>query len=234
MADKFEEVSQVGSILAGIISSVAMFLPSSLGRPLRQVGMQLRRGQMIASRVKSVRRQVNRLNKTETGQQVLQGTTEAAGQVGRVATSEAARGTVAQSVNRAGGAFSVAATRTANKLYDLSGHNGAAAQGSNGANGVAAPAGPRQWVYVPPIGPGETVTIDVMVGANARNATGSHQPFRLVSRALGEENAQPVVEEGSIRLARSSPWPSVMRFILAGVVVLVAIALIWLLARTLF
>jgi hypothetical protein len=51
---------------------------------------------------------------------------------------------------------------------------------------------------------------------------------------LGEENAQPVVEEGSIRLARSSPWPSVMRFILAGVVVLVAIALIWLLARTLF
>jgi hypothetical protein len=78
------------------------------------------------------------------------------------------------------------------------------------------------------------VTIDVMVGANARRATGSHQAFRIYSRAMGEENAQPVVEEGSIRIARSSPWPSLMRFLLAGVVVLVAAALIWLLAGTLF
>jgi hypothetical protein len=87
---------------------------------------------------------------------------------------------------------------------------------------------------VPPINAGETVTIDVMVGANGRNAKGEHQAFRILSRALGEENAQPVVEEGSIRLNRASPWPSVLRFVLAGVVVLVAIVLIWLLARTLF
>jgi hypothetical protein len=78
------------------------------------------------------------------------------------------------------------------------------------------------------------VTIDVMVGANARNASGNHQQFRILSRALGEENAQPVIEEGSVRLAKSSPWPSLMRFVLAGVTVLVAIALIWLLAGTLF
>jgi hypothetical protein len=84
------------------------------------------------------------------------------------------------------------------------------------------------------VAPGETVTIDVMVGANARNASGNHQPFRILSRALGEENAQPVVEEGSVRLAKSSPWPSFMRFVLAGLTVVVAIALIWLLAGTLF
>jgi hypothetical protein len=78
------------------------------------------------------------------------------------------------------------------------------------------------------------VTIDVMVGANARNASGEHQAFRILSRSIGEENAQPVVEEGSIRLARSSPWPSLLRFVLAGVVLLIAIALIWLLAGTLF
>jgi hypothetical protein len=73
-----------------------------------------------------------------------------------------------------------------------------------------------------------------MVGANGRSASGEHQSFRIFSRALGEENAQPVVEEGSIRVAKSSPWPSLMRWLLAGVVLLVAIALIWLLAGTLF
>jgi hypothetical protein len=250
MADKLEEASMVGRIIADILSTVAMFLPRGLQQPVRMVAMQIRRGQMLANRVKRVRQQVDRLNQSEMGQRVVQGTQDAAGQAGRVATSESTRGAVIQGAGRAGGFLQTTATaavagakRTANSLYDLSGtggnaggHGGTVAGGfaGNGTNGAHAPAGPRQWVYVPPISPGETVTIEVMVGANARRASGEHQPFRIFSRALGEENAQPVVEEGSIRIAKSSPWPSLMRYLLAGVVVLIAIALIWLLASTLF
>lgn len=238
--DKLQEVSMVGRIIADILTTIALFLPSSLGRPLRSVAMQIRRGQMLANRVRYVRRQVDRLNQTETGQKVVQGTQEAAEQVGRVATAETTRTTVAQGATRAGGvlqstaAAAVAgAKRTANSLYDLSGTGGAAVAGGNGANGAVVASGSRQWVYVPPVNPGETVNIDVMVGANARHVSDGHQPFRILSRALGDENAVPVVEEGSIRIAKTSPWPSLMRFVLAGVVLLVAIALIWLLATTL-
>jgi hypothetical protein len=119
-------------------------------------------------------------------------------------------------------------------MYNLSGGQGGGSNGGNGTNGVAAPAGARQWVYVPPLNPGETVTIDVMVGSNARKTAGSHQPFRILSRALGEENAQPVVEEGSIRLASSNRWATFLRVLIAGVVILLAIAVIWWLAGTLF
>ena len=243
MVEKLDEVSMVGRLIADILTTVAMFLPASLARPIRQIVTQIRRGQILTSRVKYLRRQVDRLNQSEMGQQVVQGTTDAAGQVGRVATSDATRGAVAQGANRAGGAVATAtaaatagAKNTANRLYDLTGQGGANGQpAGNSANGVGIAAnGARQWVYVPSVSPGETVTIDVMVGANARNATGSHQAFRILSRSLGEENAQPVIEEGSIRIARSSPWPSILRLVLAGVVVLVAVALIWLLAGTLF
>jgi hypothetical protein len=243
MADKLEEASMVGRIIADILYTVAMFLPRPLSQSLRMIAMQIRRGQMLANRVKYVRRQVERLNKSEMGQKVVQGTQDAAGQVGRAATSETTRGAVAQGAGRAGGVLQTTAAaavagakRTASSLYDLSGgtnHDGGVIV-TNGANGVAAHASPRQWVYVPPISPGETVTIDVMVAANARRVNGEHQPFRIFSRALGEENAPPVIEEGSIRISKSSPWPALMRYLLAGVVVLVAIALIWLLAGTLF
>lgn len=243
MVEKLDEVSAVGRIIADILSTITMFLPAALARPIRMVVSQIRRGQMLAGRVKYVRRQVDKLNQSEMGQQVVQNTTDAAGQVGRVATSDTTRGAVAQGAGRAGGVLTATAaaaytgaTRTANRLYGLStqGGQGGAAQAANGGTGGMTAAGARQWVYVPPISPGETVTIDVMVGASGRNATGEHQAFRLLSRSLGEENAQPVVEEGSIRLARSSPWPSLLRFVLAGVVVLVALALIWLLVGTLF
>jgi hypothetical protein len=238
-ADKLEEASQVGRIIAGILASVAMFLPRPLAAPIRQVVMLIRRGQMFSSRVRSVRRQVERLNKSEMGQKVVQGTADAAGQVGRAATDEATRGTLEQGASRAGGVMATTAAvavagakRTANRLYDLGGQVGS--QVTNGVNGGGAAAGARQWVYVPPVSPGETVTIDVMVGANGRGASGGHQSFRILSRALGEENAQPVVEEGSIRIAKSSPWPSLLRLLLAVVVTLIAIALIWLLAGTIF
>jgi hypothetical protein len=243
MMGKLDEASMVGRIIADILATVAMFLPPALARPLRMVITQIRRGQMLANRVRYVRRQVDRLNQSEMGQKVVQGTQDAAGQVGRTATSDATRGAVVQGAGRAGGLLQTTAAaavagakRTANSLYDLSGTGGqgGAVVTGNGSNGAVAPGAARQWVYVPPLSPGETVTIDVMVGANARRANGEHQAFRILSRALGEENAQPVVEEGSIRIARSSPWPSTLRIILAVVVVLIAVALIWLLARTLF
>jgi VWFA-related protein len=238
--DKLEEASLVGRIIADILYSVAMFLPPTLARPLRTVAMQIRRGQMIANRVKHVRRQVGKLNKSEMGQKVVQGTTDAAEQVGRVATADSTRSSMEQGVNFAGGAMAATAAATVagakrqvNRLYDLTGQAPAVMRSGNGANGVAAPAGTRQWVYVPPVAPGETVTIDVMVGANARSANGDHHPFRILSRALGEENAQPVVEEGSIRLAKSSPWPALTRYVFATIIVVLAIALIWLLASLL-
>lgn len=244
MLDKLDEVSMVGRIIADILTTVTYFLPAGLARPIRMVVMQIRRGQILATRVRYVRRQVDRLNQSDMGKQVVQGTTEAAGQVGRAATSDAARGAVAQGTGRAGGAVATTATaalmgakRTANRLYDLSGQGLAALPVGNGAagtNGILSPATARQWVYVPPLNPGESVSIEVMVAANARSVTGHHQPFRILSRALGEENAQPVVEEASVRLAKSSPWPALLRFVLAGVVALGAIALIWLLIGTLF
>jgi hypothetical protein len=246
LADKLEEASATSRMIADVLSTVAMLLPYQLSRPIRMVAMQLRRGGMMANRVKTLRRRVNKLNDSRMGQQVIQGTEEAAGQIGRVATADGTRDAVEQGANRAGGVVSATAaaayagaSRTANRLYDLSGHgaqgaNGSNGTSSNGTNGATAHAGPRQWVYVPPLNPGESVTIDVMVGAMARSAGGTHQPFRILSRALGEENAQPVVEEGSIRLASSSQFPSIMRLILAFFVLLVAIAVVWWLAGMLF
>ncbi|MCC6456778.1 MAG: VWA domain-containing protein [Caldilineaceae bacterium] len=241
LADKLDEVSTTGRLIADILNMAAMILPPGLGRPIRRIAMQIRRGQMMANRVKTIRRRVDQLNKTKMGQQVIEGTEEAAGQVGRAATSDSTRSAVAQGASRAGGMVSATAaaayagaSRTANRLYDLSGQGAHGANGSNGANGAAASAGPRQWVYLPPLNPGETVTIDVMVGAAARRAGGTHQPFRILSRALGEENAQPVVEEGSIRLASSSQFPSIMRWFLALLVLLIAATVIWWLASMLF
>jgi hypothetical protein len=199
---------------------------------------QIRRGNMMASRVKQVRRQVDKLGKNQMGQKLIQGTQNAAGQVQQAATSPGAQTAMAQGASGAGAAISATAaaayagaTRSVNRMYDLSGQG---SNGGNGANGAAAPAGARQWVYVPPLNPGETVTIDVMVGSSARKSAGSHQPFRILSRALGEENAQPVVEEGSIRLATKSSWGGVIRLLIAGVVMILAIAVIWWLASTIF
>jgi VWFA-related protein len=241
LVDKLDDVTGVARIIADILSTIATLLPPSLARPIRMVVSQIRRGQMMATRVKQVRRQVDKLGKNELGQQLIQNTQNAAGQVQQVATSESTQAAMAQGANRAGAAVSTTAaaayagaTRTANSVYDLSGQGGRGSNGGNGANGVAAPAGARQWVYVPPLNPGETITIDVMVGSSARKSAGSHQPFRILSRALGEENAQPVVEEGSIRLATSSRWGSILRLLIAGVVIILAAGVIWWLAGMIF
>jgi hypothetical protein len=233
--DKLEEASEVSTIIVSILNSIASILPRSLAQPIRMVTRQIRSGQTIANRAKSIRRNVDRLNKTEMGRQVVETTSTAATQVGQAATSEATRAAVAQGVNRTGAAVATVATGTA-AHYSLTGQGGSSLQThpmGNGANGAGAAARGRQWVYLPPINPGDTVTIDVMVGASGRNASGDHQPFRILSRALGDENAQPVVEEGSIRVAKASPWPSLLRFLVAGLVVLVAVALIWGLLTTL-
>jgi VWFA-related protein len=240
LGDKLDEASDVGRIIASILSSLAMFLPPSLARPLRTVSMQIRRGQMIASRVRYVRRQFDRLNQTEMGSKLVQSTGEAAGQVGRVATAESTRDMVATGATRAGGMMTATAaaayagaTRSASRLYDLTGqgvHGGNGANGTNGHTVAAASPGARQWVYLQPINPGETVTLDVLVGARTRVAGGEHQTFRIISRAVGDENAQPVVEEGSIRLASLSRWPAILRLVMTGVLVLIAVAIVWWLA----
>jgi len=232
--DKLEEASEVSSVIVSILGSVASVLPRSLAQPIRLVTSQISNGQRLASRAKTIRRNVDRLNKTEMGRQVVDSTSAAATQVGQVATSDATRAAVAQGATRTGAMVATAAAGSS--LYNLSGQGTATAQtrpAGNGANGTGA-AGGRQWVYLPTLNPGDTVTIDVMVGASGRNASGDHQPFRILSRAMADESAQPVVEEGSIRVAKSSPWPSLLRFLIATLVVLVAVALIYWLVTTLF
>ena len=240
LGDKLDEASDVGRIISSILSSLAMFLPPALARPLRTVSMQIRRGQMIASRVRYVRRQFDRLNKTEMGSKLVQNTGEAASQVGRVATAESTRDVVATGASRAGGMMTATAaaayagaTRSASRLYDLTGQGVQGGNGTNGTNGhtvAAESSGARQWVYLQPINPGETVTLDILVGARTRVAGNEHQTFRIISRAVGDENAQPVIEEGSIRLASSSRWSAILGLVMTGVLVLIAAAISWWLA----
>ena len=77
IGDKLGEVSQFGQVIASILMSVTFFLPSGLARPVRQVVMQIRKGQMLTRRVEYVRKQVGKLNQTQTGAAVTQAAGEA-------------------------------------------------------------------------------------------------------------------------------------------------------------
>jgi hypothetical protein len=117
-----------------------------------------------------------------------------------------------------------------NKLYDLSGGaRAAAATAVAGAAGVLTGANARQWVYVPPVNAGDSITVEVMVGSKSGKG-GEHQQFRILSRAVGDENTQPVVEEGSIRLLRKSKAPALLGLMIAAIIILVAAVFIWWLA----
>lgn len=240
-ADTVSELSGVAGIIVMILQNVAYLLPSPLARTLRTIAMQIRRGQMTVRRVETVRRQVDRLNQTEVGQRMVQTTGDMAHEMGEYATAEETRTAIATGAGRAGGAVTstagaayAGATRTMNKLYDLSGGaKSAAAAGVAAATGVLTGAGARQWVYVPTVNAGDSITIDVMVGSKSHKG-GEHQPFRILSRAVGDENAQPVVEEGSIRLARKSKAPALLGLVIAGALVLAAGVVVWWLVAGLF
>jgi hypothetical protein len=177
------------------------------------------------------------------GASVVEATGEAAAEVGRVATAETTRQTVAAGGRSAGAAVATAAGtaaagagRAANKLFDLTGATarqvGGQAAALVGGNGGGATT--RQWVYVPPVAPGETVTIDVLVGAAGKLSGSQHIPFRLVSRALGEESAQPVIEEGSVQVSGGSPWRGLMAWVTIALAVLIAAVLVWWLIGVIF
>jgi hypothetical protein len=238
MVDQLNEVSMVGRLIADILMSITYFLPSGLARPVRTVVMQIRRGQYLARRVQYVRKQVSRLNQTEMGSTLVKGAGEAAAEAGRVATAEGTRTTLAEAGRSAGAAVATAGKRAVGKLYELKPGSNGAVVGGNGAMagtavtgmaaGAAGAAG-RQWAFVPPLNPGETVVVDVLVGLRQQPRKTEHYPFRLVSRALGEEQAQPVVEEGSIRIQGIGFWRRFLWMIVFGALVVVAAAVIWLL-----
>ncbi|MEX1020453.1 MAG: VWA domain-containing protein [Litorilinea sp.] len=242
---KMQEAGMVAGILASILTSVAMFLPRGLQRPIRQVAMTLRRGTMLSRRVGHVQRQVGRLNQSEMGSQVVERTQQGASQLGEAATSDAARqavygaGRTAQGAMVAGaGAGTATAQRSASRLSDWGGTltqarnaaAGAAAGVVNSATGVLTGGNNRQWVYVPQLQPGDTVTIDILVGEAGKNLTTRHYPFRLVSRALDDDAATQVVEEASVRIQGAAWWQRYLWPILGAAAVLIALlaALIWL------
>ncbi|HXF60468.1 MAG TPA: Ig-like domain-containing protein [Caldilineaceae bacterium] len=254
MMDRLDEASAVGRIIADILITISYFLPANLARPVRSVVTQIRRGQMLARRVQHVRRQFDRLNQTELGSTLVQNTTETATQMGRAATSEATREALystgrAATTTMAGaaGAAAAGAGRSVNKLYDLTAAastraplasgakpNGAPAAGVAATTGAGMAAGSRQWVYLPPLKPGETATIEVLVGCSQRLTRSQHFPFRLISRALGQEQAQPVIEEGSIRLEGIGWWRRYLWVAVLFALLVAAAAVIGLLAAGLF
>ena len=247
IGEKMGEISAFAQIISSVLMSVSYLLPPSLARPLRMLTMQLRRGQMITRRVESVRKQVGKLNKkvagasadTDTGDEFDEMEPAAAGEP--VGQAVAASGSTTPGGSSTGAAVSAAAGtavagagRAANKLFDLTatatrqvGDQAAALIGANGAGG-------RQWVYLPPVNPGETVTIDVMVGAVGKLAGNKHMTFRLLSKAVDDEHAQPVVEEGSVRVTGSSPWQGLTAWLVIALAVLVAAVLAWWLLGLIF
>jgi hypothetical protein len=244
IGNKLSEASAVGLLIANILTSITFFLPPGLARPLRQVVMQIRKGQMLARRVEYVRKQVGKLNQTQTGQAMTEAAGEAVDELGEFATAETTREAVAAGGRSAGAAVATAASttatgagRAANKLYDLTGaaarQVGSQAAALVGASNGGGPA-PRQWIYVPPVNPGETVTIDVLVGAVGKLTGSQHLPFRLLSRALGDETGQPVAEEGTVRVMGASPWRGLLAWIVIGLSVLVAAVLVWWLIGVIF
>jgi hypothetical protein len=179
------------------------------------------------------------------GAQLVEGTKQGAAQVGEYATSDAAReaaygaGQTAQgAMTGVAGSTVAGAQRGAARLQNLTGSLGQARGAAagvatdmmNSARGALTGAANRQWVYVPPLGPGETVTIDILVGGVGVNAATRHYPFRLVSRALDDESGTPVVEEGSVRIQGAPWWRRHLWSLLGVVLALVAVlaALVWL------
>jgi len=237
IGDKLGEVSAMARIVSSVLMSVTYLLPPTLARPLRMVTMQIRKGQMLSRRVENVRKQVGKLS--QQGAKASADTGEAMDEMEPVAAGEPAREAVATGGGSTGAAVGTAvagAGRAANKLFDLTAtatrQVGDQAASFLGGNGVGAAA--RQWVYVPPVNPGETVTIDVLVGATRKLPGSRHMSFRLLSRAVGDENAQPVVEEGSVRVTGSSPWRGLSAWIVIGLAVLVAAVLVWWLIGLIF
>lgn len=233
LGERLDDVSQTGMLIAGLLTSIAMILPRNLGRPVRQVAMQIRRGNMFARRMSRVRRQFDRLNQNEMGGQLVENSTAAAQEAGRIATAEGTQQAVSAGGQSAGSAASAAAGtalagagRTANRLFELgTTATNQARQQAAVALGMATRA--PQWVYVPPLDPGQSLNIDVLVGARGEIKGNQHVPFRILSRALNDESSQPVIEEGSVRIVGRSWWQRHRgQFLMVGLV-LVMLAVGW-------
>lgn len=233
LGERLDDVSQTGMLIASLLTSIAMILPRNLSRPVRSVAMQIRRGNMFARRVSRVRRQFDRLNQDELGGQLVENSSAAAQEAGRVATADGTQQMVAAGGRSAGSAASAAAGatlagagRTANRLFELG------TTATNQARGQAAAAlgvvtGAPQWVYVPPLDPGQSVNIDVLVGARGEIKGSRHVPFRIQSRALNDESNQPVIEEGSVRIVGRSWWQRHGGQVILAGLVLVMLVIMW-------
>ena len=66
-----------------------------------------------------------------------------------------------------------------------------------------------------------------MVGASGKLAGNRHMDFRCCRSPVGDDDAQPVVEEGNVRVTGSSPWQGLTAWIVIGLSVLVAAVLAW-------
>jgi hypothetical protein len=201
----------------------------------------VRRAQMIG-------KQVQRLNKTTMGRKIVSTAGDAAQTAGRVATSESTREAVATAGRSAGQMVGSAATtavaganQAANRMFELQTPGGRGATAGNGteimgdgaATEVVTGAGSREWVYVPRLNPGETVTVDVLVGTAKRVVGTQRFPFRILSKPIADENATPLIEEGVIRIAGTSLWRrlwwvlALAIVVLGGVLAYFVLTLVW-------
>lgn len=227
--DRLDDASRTGMLIASLLTSIAMVLPRNLARPVRTLAMQIRRGNMFARRLSRVRRQFDRLNRDEMGGQLVEQSTAAAQEAGRVATAEGTQQMIATGGQSAGSAASATwarAGRTANRLYEL-GATATRQASQQAASALGMASGAPQWVYVPPLDPGQSVHIDVLVGARSEIKGSQHMAFRILSRALNEEDDPPVIEEGSVRIVGRSWWQRHGGKIIVAGLALVTLTVAW-------
>ena len=222
VGDTVSEVSGLARMLADFLMTISYFLPRDLASVLRRFSMQLRRGQMMARRLDRARSQYGRLRKA-TGESAA---VNSAGQIMNEAGEwiDAEGVPAAQQAGQAAAGTARSATagasRTAQRLQDLT--SAASRQIGDQATAWLGSGAPSQWVVVPAITAGATVTVDMLVTLRKRSAHSQEVPFRVITRAAGQEEEDTTVEEASVRIEGVS-WLRRLAPILLLVVALLAL-----------
>jgi hypothetical protein len=96
-----------------------------------------------------------------------------------------------------------------------------AARGA-GASGDEAPYEGAAWAQTPTVQPGETLAVELLI-RSASPASNQRHPYRIISRAAGQAQADPVSEEGSAQI-RGGFWAR--RFLPSAIILVIMIALL--------
>jgi hypothetical protein len=83
---------------------------------------------------------------------------------------------------------------------------------------------PSQWVVVPAIAPGAAVIVDMLVTPRKRTSHTQEYPFRVITRAAGQEEEDTAVEEASVTIEGASRLRRLLPVFLLVVVLLILLA----------